>query len=80
LIPEQKWFGLRSEIKTNQDNTVNIKLFIDKDGNGNWTLATQATDDGKSYGGQAFLDEGYTGIRTDFMDVEFDNYKVTEIL
>lgn len=78
LIPKNKWIGLRSEIKTNPDNTVSIKLFIDKDNTGDWVLATEAKDDGKSYGGKAILNEGYTGIRTDFMDVEFDNYKVTQ--
>ena len=78
LIPKNKWIGLRSEIKTNPDNTVNIKLFIDKDMTGDWVLATEATDDGKSYGGAPILDAGYTGIRTDFMDVEFDNYKVIQ--
>ena len=78
LIPKNKWIGLRSEIKTNPDNTVNIKLFIDKDMTGDWVLATEATDDGKSYGGAPILDAGYTGIRTDFMDVQFDNYKVTK--
>lgn len=78
LLPKQKWISLRSEIKTNPDNTVSIKLYIDIDRTGNWILATQAIDDGKKYGGQAILDEGYTGIRTDFMDVEFDNYKVMQ--
>jgi hypothetical protein len=80
LIPEQKWFGLRSEINTNSDNTVTIKLYIDKDGTGNWILAAQGKDDGESHGGKAILDEGYAGIRTDFMDVQFDNYKVTKVL
>ena len=78
LIPENKWIGLRSEIQTNPDNTVSIKLFIDKDNSGNWVLATEAKDDGKKHGGKAILDEGYTGFRTDFMDVEFDNYKVMQ--
>jgi hypothetical protein len=78
LIPGQKWIGLRSEIKTNSDNTVSIKIFIDKDKTGNWILAAEAEDDGKSYGGAAILNEGYAGIRTDFMDVEFDDYKIVK--
>ncbi|MEK7574529.1 MAG: polysaccharide deacetylase family protein, partial [Patescibacteria group bacterium] len=76
IIPDQKWIGLRSEIKTNSDNTVDIKLFIDKDKTGNWVLAAEAIDDGKSYGGGAILNEDYAGIRADFMDVEFDDYKI----
>ena len=78
LIPDQKWIGLRSEIRTNPDNTVDIKLFIDKDKTGNWILAAEAKDDGKTFGGAAILGEGYGGIRTDFMDVEFDNYKIVK--
>jgi len=78
LIPKGKWIGLRSEIITNPDNTVDIKLYIDKDRSGNWVLATEATDNGKSFGGKAITSEGYTGIRTDFMDVQFDNYKVSQ--
>ena len=76
LIPSQKWIGIKSEIKTNPDNTVSIKLFIDKDKTGNWILAAESTDDGTTYGGTAILNEGYAGIRTDFMDVEFDEYQI----
>ena len=76
IIPDQKWIGLKSEIETNSDNTVSIKLFIDKDKTGNWVLAAEAKDDGKSYGGATILSEGYAGIRTDFMDVEFDEYQI----
>jgi len=76
LIPGQKWIGLRSEIRTNPDNTVDIKLFIDKDKTGDWVLAVEAKDDGKTYGGSAILSEGYAGIRTDFMDVEFDDFQI----
>ena len=76
LISAQKWVGLKSEVVTNPDSTVSIKLFIDKDKTGNWVLVAEAKDDGKSYGGSAILSEGYAGIRADFMDVEFDDYKV----
>lgn len=75
LIPSQKWIGLRSEIRTNADNTVSIKLFVDKDKTGNWVLAAEVMDNGSS-GGLPFLSEGYAGIRADFMDMEFDNYKI----
>ena len=77
LLPENVWLGLRSEITTN-GNEVMIKLFIDKENNGEWQLALEAKDDGKSYGGAAILDEGHAGIRTDFMDAEFDNYRIVD--
>ncbi|MDO8231798.1 MAG: hypothetical protein Q7T37_01150 [bacterium] len=78
LIPSQKWIGIKSEIRTNPDNTVSIKFFVDKDKTGNWVLASEAIDDGKTYGGAAILNEGYAGIRTDFMDVEFDDYRAVK--
>lgn len=80
LIPMKKWMGLKSEVKTNPDTTVSIKLFIDRDKTGNWVLAAEAVDDGRSYGGGVILNEGFAGIRTDFMDVEFDDYKLIKSL
>jgi len=76
LIPEKTWIGLRSEVKTNANGTVSIKVFIDKDKTGTWVLVAEATDDGKSYGGVPILNEGYAGLRTDFMDVKFDDYRI----
>lgn len=78
LIPGKKWIGLKTQITTNADGTVTIKLFIDKDKTNTWTLAIQAVDNAKTYGGQAFLTEGYAGIRTDYLDAEFDDYLITE--
>lgn len=76
LLPKNVWIGLRSEVKTNTDGTVNIKVYVDNGKTGDWVLAAEATDDGKSSGGAAILNEGYAGIRTDFMDVEFDDFRM----
>lgn len=78
LLPKNVWLGLRSEVKTNADNTVSIKLYLDKGRTGDWVLVAEAEDDGESYGGAPFLKAGHTGIRTDFMDVKFDDYNITE--
>ncbi len=78
LIPLQKWIGLKSTINTNLDNTVSIKLYMDENKTGNWVLVSEAKDN-NSYGGLPFLDVGYSGLRTDFMDVEFDDYKIKSI-
>jgi hypothetical protein len=77
LIPKNTWIGLRSETKNNADGTVSIKLFTDIEKKGIWTLVLEATDNG--VGGDALTSQGYTGIRTDFMDVQFDNYKLENI-
>lgn len=74
LLPHNKWVGMRVETKTNPDSTVTIKLFLDLENTNKWTQVLTATDDGKSYGGAPILNEGMAGIRTDFMDVSFENY------
>ncbi|MCK5588982.1 MAG: hypothetical protein KAI16_01580 [Candidatus Pacebacteria bacterium] len=79
LLPINQWIGIRNEIKTVDRNKVEIKIFIDEKRTGNWELVLVAIDDGKSYGGEAILSEEYAGIRTDFMDVKFDNYKIEDI-
>jgi len=38
-----------------------------------------AVDDNQKYGGEAIKEAGYGGIRTDFMDVDMDNYKIQEV-
>ncbi|OGH59378.1 MAG: hypothetical protein A2725_00940 [Candidatus Magasanikbacteria bacterium RIFCSPHIGHO2_01_FULL_33_34] len=77
LLTKEKWIGVRSEIK-NKDNGVEITLFTKTD-SGTWKQAVQVFDDGESFGGAAITKKGYSGIRTDFMDVEFDNYLLEEI-
>ncbi|MEJ0002217.1 MAG: hypothetical protein WDN09_03540 [bacterium] len=79
LLPENSWIGLRSVVVTNADGTVTIKLYVDKDRTGKWVLAAQAEDDGKSYGGAPIKAAGYGGIRTDFMDVQFDDYSIVKL-
>lgn len=79
LLPLNRWIGVRSEVQDNANGTVSIKVYIDKNRSGNWNLALIATDNGKSFGGAAIKNTGYAGIRTDFMDVEFDDYKIEEI-
>lgn len=74
LIPQNTWIGLKSEIKTNPDNTVSVKLYMDNGKTGIWTLIASVTDSSNP-----ILGAQYAGIRTDFMDVQFSNYKISEI-
>lgn len=68
LLPKNKWMGLKSMINTS-NGKVNIKLYLDRHWNLNWTLVLEADDYSSP-----ILNEGHAGIRTDFMDVEFDNF------
>lgn len=78
-FPINSWIGIRTEVQTNADNTVTIKLFVDKNKNGTWESVLEAIDDGISFGGPAITEAGHAGIRTDFMDVEFDDYSITQL-
>jgi hypothetical protein len=77
LIPHKAWIGLRTVMQTDGE-TVAIQLYVDPDRSGFWILALQA-----EVANDAPLDaaqSGYGGIRTDFMDVEFDDYRIEETL
>lgn len=79
LLPKNKWIGLRTEVVNLADGKVEIKLFIDKGWQGQWSLVASAIDNGTSYGGSAITQDGFGGIRTDFMDVEFENFRIKNI-
>ncbi len=73
LLPKNLWLGLKSELRNNPDGTVRITLWVDT-GPGGWNLVFDVLDNGLAYGGPAITSSGYGGVRTDFMDVEFENY------
>ncbi len=74
LLPKNTWVGLRSQVKDNADGSVTIKVYMDKNWNNNWVLIAEATDKSNPIKGS-----GYAGIRTDFMDVTFDNYELVSM-
>lgn len=79
LLPKSLWIGLRSEVKTLGDGSVEITASVDKYGTGFWTPVLKTIDAGETYGRAPLLKAGYAGIRTDFMDVEFSKYHIEKI-
>ena len=79
LIPTGKWLGIKSEVRNIDRDTVEIKLYVDLEQKGDWQLVLETQDKNDQYGASPFFDEGYAGIRTDFMDVKFQDYKITEL-
>jgi hypothetical protein len=77
LIPHDAWIGLRTVMHA-EGNTVTILLYTDPDRSGFWVLALQAEDIVDP--AAPLAQTGYAGIRTDFMDVEFDEYYIEEPL
>lgn len=77
LIPFDTWIGIRSEVITNENGSVSIKLYTDIGQTGIWNLSLVALDNGTSHG--EIIGAGYGGIRTDFMDAVFDDYTIYDI-
>jgi len=78
IIPINTWIGLRSEITNEPSGAVRIKVFLDTGKTGNWVLGVEAVDNGAIFG-QTISNTGFGGIRTDFMDVQVDDFKITNI-
>jgi hypothetical protein len=76
LIPHDTWIGLRIETVNDARGGVSIRLFTDVGHTDTWTLVAEAYDDGQSFGGSAHRTQGHLGVRTDFMDVMFDDFWV----
>ncbi|MES2213658.1 MAG: hypothetical protein V4473_02355 [Patescibacteria group bacterium] len=79
LLPQNVWIGIRSQVVTSASSTVHIKLYTDIGKTGNWKLVAEAIDDGISFGGEIIDNIASGGIRTDFMDVDFKDYKIKEL-
>jgi hypothetical protein len=75
LIPHQTWIGLRA-VMTARGDALIIQLYIDPDRSGFWILALQAET--LVDPADKLAQPGFGGIRTDFMDVEFDDYRIEE--
>ena len=83
LIPQDKWIGLRAVVEHRQNNSsiimpgkdqIYIALYIDEKGDGSsWKYVTSYLDQDST---TTIFKQGHTGIRTDFMDAQFKDFKV----
>lgn len=78
LLPVQAWIGIRSDVFTLSDGSVKVTLYLDS-GKSGWMPVLEAVDKPGTFGKTPILNDGFAGIRTDFMDVEFRNYQIEEI-
>lgn len=79
LLPANQWIGLRSVVKTNPDNSVTISVYVDNGDTKGWTRVLESVETGTGSSGPAILAAGYAGVRTDFMDVQFDGFETVEV-
>jgi len=79
LLPHNEWISLRAET-VNASGTTTIRLYMRRAGETAWTQLLSATDNGSQYGNTPVIDgSNRVGIRTDFMDVWFDNFQAQEL-
>jgi hypothetical protein len=79
LLPKNIWIGIKSEVSTSSNGDVNINLYTDVGKTGKWTLVLATKDVKGKFGKSVISTEGYAGIRTDFMDVDFSGFKITQL-
>lgn len=78
VLPMGEWIGLSMNIKNETDARVMIQLGIYR--HNTWqTVLTVIDDPSRLPNGVMLTHAGNIGIRTDFMDVEFKNYKITTL-
>jgi hypothetical protein len=78
LLPLNSWLGIQSLVRNLPGERVLVELYLDREGNGLWEKVLSVIDDGRTVG-PALSHAGYTGVRTDFMDVIFWQYRLTAV-
>lgn len=79
LIPENRWMRLKSVTRDLPDGSVKISLYMDTSDTGTWQLLLETIDRDGLGGLKAIHGSGHAGIRTDYMDMLFDDYRLTEL-
>jgi hypothetical protein len=79
LLPTKRWIGLKTVVADNASGNVDITMYLNDNQLGSgWIKVLQVEDTGSD--AERIFNEGYAGIRSDFMDVRFDRYEATESL
>ncbi len=79
LLPHNEWVSLKSEVVTSASGAVTIDLYMKRANETSWTKLLESTDSGQYGGTPPITAAGFEGIRTDFMDVQFNNYHLEKI-
>lgn len=73
LIPGNTWMGFRVRTEM-QNGSMEIVFSIDEENDGTWQEVLSVIDSGT--GGPPHSGEGHVGIRTDYLDVAFDDFTI----
>lgn len=78
LIPPNTWIGIKSRVINTDNGGVHLTLYMDLSHSGQWEQVLDIVDE-PAANNTPITSAGYAGIRTDFMDVRFDDYRVNSI-
>jgi hypothetical protein len=78
-IPRNGWVGIRSRTQTMEHDMVRVTLSIKSGNETEWQPVLDAIDTGTQCGRALTGTAGHAGIRTDFMDVSFRDYRIQSI-
>jgi len=73
LLPHGEWIRLRSDTVTEKDGSVTIQLSQQDPETKKWELILSANDNSQYDNTPSITGEAPIGLRTDFMDVKFDD-------
>lgn len=73
VLPKDTWTGMRATVRNIDGQKVSLVLEIDEDRSGNWEEALRVEDVMNDQSGVIGVG-GYQGLRSDFMDVAWDDY------
>lgn len=76
LLPLKKWMRLRSKTETLESGSVRISLYLDESDRGSWKKILEVVDATGDKDGAPLTGSSHTGIRTDYLDVSFDDYRI----
>lgn len=80
LLPEGTWIGMRCVTTTTAGGSTHLRLYVDDPSLGEgWTPVLEVEDGGSGPSGPSIAEAGFAGIRTDFMDVELEEYSALPI-
>jgi hypothetical protein len=75
LLPRYEWLGIRTEILDLASGGTRIRLYVSEGFGKRWDLALEALDTSGGSDGPPITSAGRAGIRSDFMDLSFENYR-----
>jgi len=77
LLPQKQWMRMRLSTQGVQDGSVVLTLYLDRNNDGQYVEIARAVDTDGSYSGTPpITGPGYAGIRTDYQDIFFNDYKL----